>query len=119
MARKIRTQIYLDPDQDRELRKHAKELGISKAELIRRIISRPAASYPTRPEAWQDELRFLAEKAVAYGSHPEEPQQIDLQAWEESKKVIRERMKLKVPQTGRTWTREELYEERLERLTGR
>ena len=31
-------------------------------------------------------------------------------AWEEAKSVIRERMRLRVPQTGRAWTREELYD---------
>jgi hypothetical protein len=30
--------------------------------------------------------------------------------WEEAKNLIRERMRLKVPQTGRVWTREELHD---------
>ena len=34
-----------------------------------------------------------------------------------SERVIQERMKLRVPQTGRSWTREEIYEERLARYS--
>jgi hypothetical protein len=38
------------------------------------------------------------------------------EAWEELKHSMLERTKIKVPQIGRTWTRDELYEERLNRF---
>lgn len=114
MARKIRTQIYLDRDQDKLLREQAKKLGISKAELIRRKISQAGASYASGPEAWKEELRFIAERAPAYGAATEcdEPEFVpDLKAWEQAKKFMLERLAMDVPQTGRTWTRDELYED--------
>ena len=91
MGKMVRKQIYLESDQDKMLQARAKALGISTAELIRRRITDPGrgvASYPTRPEAWEEELRFIAERAHL----------ADL------KKT-------------RGWTRDELYEERLERFS--
>ena len=88
MGRMIRKQIYIDSDQDDLLKRRAKELGISEAALIRRCIDE-TASRPTeseRKKAWQEALAFMEERA-----------------------------KMRVPQTGRTWTRDELYEERLEK----
>ena len=35
---------------------------------------------------------------------------LDPKAWDEAKSLIRKRMRLKVPQTGRAWTREELHD---------
>ena len=113
MARKIRTQIYLDPEQDKMLRERAGELGISKAELIRRLIAQATGSYePTGVAAGS-----IAEPAAPYQAGRRH--QIDKQAWEESKKLIKERMKLKVPRTPRTWTRDDLYEERFARVSHR
>ena len=91
MARMVRKQIYLDPAQDRALKEQAKSLGVSEAELIRRRISQAqhgAASYPTRPEAFEEELHFMDE-----------------------------RMRLKDLKQTRGWTRDELYEERLGRFS--
>ena len=43
MSRMIRKNIYLEPDQARLLRQRAKALGVSEAELIRRVAyPRPA-----------------------------------------------------------------------------
>ncbi|MCI0441560.1 MAG: hemin-degrading factor [Chloroflexi bacterium] len=91
MGRKIRKQIYIEPEQDQMLKRQAKKLGISEAELIRRCIDQAIALTPSAPR--------------------------DLEAWKEAKEFIKKRMSMSVPQTGRTWTREEIYEERLKRLS--
>jgi hypothetical protein len=86
----VRTQIYLDPNQKKLLKQRSKETGLSEAALIREYISE-GIRQPTQRER---------EKA-----------------WEELKASMEERAKMNVPQTGRTWTREELYEERFERYS--
>ena len=84
----IRKQIYIRPEQEEALDRRSKELGISEAELIRQYIDdgSPRPSKSERAKAWQELLASMKERA-----------------------------KMRVPQTGRTWTRDELYEERLER----
>jgi hypothetical protein len=89
----VRKQIYLRKEQDEKLKRQAARLGVTESELIRRRVER------------DDE--------------PEQPQQLDLEAWKEARKLIEKRMKMKVPQTGRQWTRDDLYEERLERISRR
>ena len=91
MGRMIRKQVYIEPEQDELLKRRSKELGISEAALIRQAIDRLDADGDESPS--------------------------NRQAWEEAKRVIQERMKLRVPQTGRNWTREEIYEERLARYS--
>ena len=93
MGRMIRKQVYIEPEQDELLKRRSKELGISEAALIRQAIDRlrPGADGGKSPAARQ--------------------------AWEEAKRVMQERMQLQVPQTGRSWTREEIYEERLARYS--
>ncbi|HEV8574187.1 MAG TPA: ribbon-helix-helix domain-containing protein [Dehalococcoidia bacterium] len=86
----VRTQIYIKPEQDEVLEQRSKELGISKAELIRQYIDEGNAR-PTEAERKQ--------------------------ALEELRASWKERAKMRVPQTGRTWTRDELYEERFERYS--
>jgi hypothetical protein len=39
----------------------------------------------------------------------------DPRAWAEARAVIVRRLKMTAPQTGRAWTRDELYEDRLGR----
>ena len=93
MGRMIRKQVYIEPEQDELLKRRSKELGISEAALIRQAIDRlvPDAAGGKSPAARQ--------------------------AWEEAKRVMQERMQLRVPQTGRSWTREEIYDERLARYS--
>ena len=91
MSRMVRKQIYIEARQEDLLKRRAKELGVPEAELIRRGI---------------DSI-----SRVPLTLSP------DLQAWEEEKQYIRERRRLDVPQTGRAWTREELYDERHERFS--
>lgn len=91
MSRMVRKQIYIEPRQEQLLKRRAEELRVAEAELIRRGIDQIArAPLALRPE---------------------------LDLWEEEKAYIKQHRRLEVPQTGRGWTREELYEERLERLS--
>ena len=91
MSRKVRKQIYIEPRQEEMLKRQAKELGVTQAELIRRCIDQIGR--------------------VSIGLPP------DQKAWEEAKAVIQERTRIVAPQTGRTWTREELYDERIQRFS--
>jgi hypothetical protein len=85
----VRKQVYIEPGQDALLKRQAAQLGVTEAELIRRAIDQAGAA-PRGLPADQD-------------------------AWAKAKSIIQERLGITVPQTGRSWTREELYEERLER----
>ena len=89
MARMVRKQVYIEPEQERLLKDCAREMGISEAEVIRRGIIE-VAQRRSREKAWAEALG-----------------------------VMKERARMKVPQTGRTWTRDELYEERFERYSRR
>ncbi len=91
MSRMVRKQIYIEPQQDELLKRRAKELGVSEAELIRRAIDQIDRAPMALPP--------------------------NLQAWEEAKQFIQQRMRMIVPQTGRTWTREEIYDERFKRYS--
>jgi len=89
MGHMVRKQVYITAEQDELLKRRAKALGVSEAQVVRQgieLASRSAASLP-----------------------------FDRKAWEEEKQFIRKRMRMRVPQTGRSWTREELYDERFER----
>ena len=89
MARMKRKQIYIELDQDRRLRAMARHRGRTESELIREGINRVLAAPPLRArdqKAWQEELSFI-DYLTRLG-----------------------------PVEGkRTWTREELYDERLSR----
>lgn len=91
MARMVRKQVYIEERQERLLKRRAKQLGVTEAELIRQGI---------------DELDRRA---------PADPGPRRLEALADSERYIRARRLPSVPQTGRRWTREELYEERLAR----
>ncbi len=90
MTRMVRKQVYIELDQERLLKRRAKELGVTESDLIRRGIDqvdRTLADSHSDRVAWQDELTFIVERARSH---------------ELGRK--------------RGWTREELYQERLERL---
>ena len=91
MSRMVRKQVYLEPRQEISLRRRAEELGISQAELLRRCIDGIGMSSSAMPR--------------------------DVTAWEEAKAYIEDRMNIEAPQTSRTWTRDELYDERLKRIS--
>ena len=91
MSRMIRKQIYLDPAQEAVLKHRARELGVSEAELIRRCldaVGQQEVPRPLNPQAWADELAFLRHRVASVPSRT----------------------------ARRSWTREELYAERLERV---
>jgi hypothetical protein len=89
----VRKQVYIEAEQDEWLKGRARELGLTESDLIREGINR-LASQPSRGKP-------------------------DLQAWEETLAFMRERAKVKSTATGRTWTRDELYEDRLNRISRR
>lgn len=91
MARMVRKQVYIEPEQDRLLKRRAKELGVTESDLIRRGIDqvdRAHAGLPLDRAAWEEELTF-----------------------------IRERARIQELSRTRGWTREELYQERFERFS--
>jgi hypothetical protein len=89
MAQMIRKQVYIEPLQDAILKKRARMLGISEAEVIRRAIDEQTA--------------FL------------HPGIRDLEAWEREKVFIAKRMADGSFPGDRKFRREEAYEERLGR----
>jgi hypothetical protein len=85
MTRMIRKQVYIRDDQESRLKRAAKELGITESELIRRGVDQATAKVmkgPRDPEAWEEAMAFMRKRAA-----------------------------MRVPQTGRSWTRDELYED--------
>lgn len=93
MARMIRKQIYIEPEQERALKDEANRLGISEAEVIRRRLDNEGREVVDGPK--------------------------DAQAWARLVKSMEERGTLEVPQRPRSWTRDELYEDRLARFSSR
>jgi len=93
IVKMIRKQVYIKPAHERTLKRRARELGVTEAELIRQGIEQ------------------LARSASAPDVAP------DPSAWIKARRWIERRRRMKVPQTGRTWTRDELYEERLARYS--
>ncbi|MHB1135382.1 MAG: ribbon-helix-helix protein, CopG family [Coriobacteriia bacterium] len=84
MARMVRKQIVIDPDQERALEARAKALGVSQSALIREAIDsllKDAEEQVRRQEAW--------------AAIENEWRRADREGWGSG---------------GRTWTREELHE---------
>jgi hypothetical protein len=86
----VRKQFYITADQERKLKLRAKALDVPEAEVVRQGI----------------------DLAVSSGVRPS----FDSRVWEKEMRFIRKRMRMRVPQTGRGWTRDELYDERFERF---
>ena len=91
MGAMVRKQVYIDPAQEQFLKARAKELGVTEAELIRSAID-ILARLPARP-------RF------------------DSEAWQAVVDSMDERGRLPSTGEGRTWTRDDLYEDRLGRFS--
>ena len=92
MSRMIRKQFYIEAEQAALLKQRAKELGMSEAELIRRCIDQLITSstlLALDSSAWRDELTFIRERTRVQ----------------------------KALGKQRSWTREELYDERLRRFS--
>ena len=90
-TRMVRKQVYIEPRHEELLRRKAAEWQVSEAEIIRHALD----ELPETPA----------------------PPRARRRAWEEIKEFIRKHRMMDVPQTGRQWTREELYEERLARYS--
>ena len=93
MTTMVRKQVYIKPEQDEKLKQWADETGKSEAEILRQALDRWLESENQRQEAeaaWEQILAFSEERA--------------------ERSVVAE---------GRSWTREELYEERLNRYDRR
>jgi len=89
MAQMIRKQVYIEPLQDTILKKRARMLGVTEAEVIRRAIDGQTA---------------LLHPGIR-----------DLEAWDREKVFIAERMSDGPLPGGRKFRRKEAYEERLAR----
>ena len=90
MTQMLRKQIYIPRRQQVQLKRLAKARGVSEAEVIRQAIEREVlltASHPTIGD------RLALEEFLRFGS---------------SRRATGDK-------TGRAWTRDELYDERLRR----
>jgi hypothetical protein len=85
MSRMVRKQIYIEPEQEKILKRRARELGVTESDVIRRGIEQVGRAGTGLP--------------------------VDYTAWKEARRFIKERMAIDAPQTGRGWTREELHDE--------
>lgn len=91
MSQMIRKQIYIQKSQEERLKRVAEARGVSEAEIIRRAL--------------ENELKHAGYR-LAY----------DDEAWAKAYQFMLDMEKrLPVPRQKRSWTREELYEERMKR----
>ncbi len=90
MTQMLRKQIYIPRRQQVQLRRLAKARGVSEAEVIRQAIEREVLLTASRPAAND---RSALEEFLRFGA---------------SRRATDDT-------TGRTWTRDELYDERLSR----
>lgn len=89
MSVMVRKQIYIEPQQEELLKQAAAETGMTEAEIIRQALdlwNEHVARRRRAQEAWEQERAFI-ESLIAQGPVP----------------------------GGRTWTRDDIYEERLGR----
>jgi hypothetical protein len=89
MTQMIRKQVYIEPKQDAILKKRARRLGITEAEVIRRAIDRHTVLMPSVTP--------------------------DLAAWEREKAYISKRMAAGRVRSDRRFYREDAYKQRLKR----
>lgn len=95
MPRMIRKQVYIGPEQDRMLKRRARQRGVTEAEIIREALDRAA-------------LGLSSVRAQSAG--------LDANAGRKALSFIRSLAgrSSKGP-AGRSWTREALYEDRIGR----
>ena len=86
----IRKQITLNPRQHALIKRRARKLNVSEADVLRERVEDLAREEP--------------------------PVQLDRKAWLRERRFILSRLGLSSESRGRTWTREELYDERLQRV---
>ena len=93
--RMIRKQVYIDPEQEKKLKTLSKRLGVTEAELIRRgiaLLEHDSNLEEERRKVWSQELAYMKKRAAE---------------------------NLAIPGGKRTWTRDEMYDERPKYLSGR
>jgi len=83
MSNKVRKQIYILPEQEKQLKRVSESLGISEAEYIRQAIDVQMRAVPVR---W------------------------NLLAWETERAFIEDLISQGPVEGNHTWTRESLYE---------
>ena len=88
MSQLVRKQVYIEPRHETILKRATAETGLSEAEIIRQAI-----------DLWQEQV---AERKRAR------------QLWIKERAFIESWAALGAVSGGRSWTRDELYEERLE-----
>lgn len=102
MADASRRYVTLTPDEDARLQARARALGVSEDELIRTAVQ-----------------QALSGEAPGHHLGDDEQARRD---WPEIMALMRARSRLSVPPkertTGRGWTREDAYAERLDRYAG-
>ena len=81
----VRKQLYIEPEQNTMLREQAGMYDVSEGQIVREAIT-------------------------AYLKTGSQPQEIDLNAWEEERQFIASRLGDPKGGTRRTWTRGELYD---------
>jgi hypothetical protein len=84
MSGVIRREFELSTEQSEFLRRRSREIGVTEDELLRRAI-----------DAIRSEHEVIRTRQ---------------RAWNHLKSMMEERAQMDVPQTGRTWTREDLYD---------
>jgi predicted DNA-binding protein len=89
MSVMVRKQVYIEPRQETQLKQRAAETGMSEAEIIRQAI-----------DHWLEE---------------EARRQRAAEAWEKARVLMEDRYAQGAVPGGRTWTRDELYAERMGR----
>jgi hypothetical protein len=89
----IRKQVYVEPRQDRMLKRRASQLGVTEAEIIREALDRVNAGATIRK---RDGDSNSARQALAF---------------------MRSLARSGRTPKGRNWTRESLYEDRIGRWT--
>jgi len=89
MAMMVRKQVYIEPRQETQLKQQVAETGMSESEIIRKAID-----------------RWLEEQARQHQAQ---------ETWAKARVLMEERYVQEAVPGGRTWARDELYEERLSR----
>ena len=112
MATMIRKQIYIEPEQEAQLKQVAHQLGVSEAEVIRRAINLHLSELKDARQAakrWEEEVAFMRSRIglTPTGNGQSGPR---IEAWRKELEYIRNLMALGPVEGGRTWRREDLYE---------
>ena len=142
MARMVRKQIYIEPEQDARLKEVSRHLGVSESEIVRRGVAQILEQYPNYDPnaraAWEDELKKMRERIDSHWSRDDQPAQdvsnapavgtVERESLSEEEIECRWQQVLRDMREGRfahliedgeeVWNREKLYEERLNRLPG-